>query len=119
MASFDADENFRAPVIEALRTLGHDVLTCRDAGRAGLGIGDEEVLADALALGRIVLTQNRRHFIRLDLEGHDHRGIVACTYDPDADALARRIDLALAEQAEGTRWLIRVNRPPPGGARPS
>lgn len=119
MASFYADENFRAPVVEALRRLGHDVLTCREAGRAGLGVSDEEVLADALALGRIVLTQNRRDFIRLDREGHAHQGIVACTYDPDAESLARRIDLAVAEQAEGTRWLIRVNRPPPGGAPPS
>jgi hypothetical protein len=54
LPSFYADENFRYPVVEALRRLGHDVLTCQEAGRAGSGIEDDAVLADALALGRIV-----------------------------------------------------------------
>jgi hypothetical protein len=69
LASLYTDENFRLPVVEALRRLGHDVLTCQEAGRAGSGIGDEVVLADALALGRIVLTQNRKHFVRLHNAG--------------------------------------------------
>jgi hypothetical protein len=34
MAAFYADENFRYPVVAALRLLGHDVLTCQEAGRA-------------------------------------------------------------------------------------
>ncbi len=32
MARFYADENFRYPVTEVLRRLGHDVLTAQDAG---------------------------------------------------------------------------------------
>ena len=32
MAAFYADENFRLPVVEALRRLGHDVMTCQEAG---------------------------------------------------------------------------------------
>ena len=38
MASFYADENFRYPVVEELRRLGHDVLTTQEVGRAGHGI---------------------------------------------------------------------------------
>jgi hypothetical protein len=117
VAGFYADENFRYPVVEALRRLGHDVLTCQEAGRADQGIDDAVVLADATAQARILLTQNRRHFIRLDRAGQDHRGIVACTYDPDAEALARRIDQAVAAQTPGGRWLVRVNRPNIGGTR--
>ncbi len=114
MASFYADENFREPVVDALRRLGHDVLTCRQAGRAGQRIADEEVLADALALGRVLLTQNRKHFIQLDREGRNHCGIVVCTFDRDAEALARRIAEAVLAQEVGNRWLVRVNRPHPG-----
>lgn len=41
---FYANENFPMPVVERLRELGHDVLTARDAGNAGQGIPDEDVL---------------------------------------------------------------------------
>jgi hypothetical protein len=64
-----------------------------------------------LALGRIVLTQNRKHFIQLHKRGQPHSGIVVCTYDRNAEALARRIDAADLAEIPGTRWLIRVNRP--------
>jgi uncharacterized protein with PIN domain len=111
LAQFYADENFRKPVVEALRLLGHDVLTAQEAGRAGLGIDDDTVLADALAVGRILLTQNRRDFIRRHNMGLPHQGIIVCTHDPDAEALARRIDEAIAAVAGPGRWLLRVNRP--------
>jgi hypothetical protein len=117
VANFYADENFRYPVVEALRRLGHDVLTCQEAGRADQGIDDDVVLADAFASERILLTQNRKHFIQRHMAGKDHRGIVVCTYDPDTEALARRIDQAVAAQAPGGRWLVRVTRPNIGGAR--
>ncbi len=112
MAQFYADENFRRPVVEALCQLGHDVLTAQEAGRAGLGIDDDTVLADATAAGRTLLTQNRRDFIRRHNAGMPHRGIVVCTYDPDAQALASRIDQAVATITAPGRWLLRVNRPP-------
>jgi len=69
VADFYADENFRYPVVEALRRLGHDVLTCQEAGRADQGIGDDVVLADARAQGRIVLTQNRSHGLWIVISG--------------------------------------------------
>jgi uncharacterized protein DUF5615 len=112
LAQFYTDENFRYPVVDALRRLGHDVLTAQEAGRAGRGILDETVLADAATAGRILLTHDRRDFIRLHNAGITHRGIVVCTYDPDAEALARRIDLAVAAADAAGGWLLRVNRPP-------
>ena len=117
MAAFYADENFRRPVVDALRRLGHDVVTVQEAGRAGQGVPDDEVLADALALGRIVLAQDRGDFIALDRAGLPHCGIVACTHDSDADGHALRIAEAVAGQEPGGRWLVRVvYRPNLGGS---
>jgi hypothetical protein len=111
VASFYADENFRYPVIEALRDLGHDVLSCQEAGRAGQGLGDETVLADAHARSRILLTQNRDDFKKLHRTRSPHCGIVLCTYDPDSRALAQRINEKVANQEQGERWLVSVVRP--------
>ena len=115
MAAFYADENFRYPVVEALRGRGHDVLTCREAGRANLGLDDDIVLADALKLGRIVLTQNRHDFKRLHQQGLPHVGIVNCSYDKDTEGHARRIEEAVLNETPGGRWLARVTRPNLGG----
>jgi Domain of unknown function (DUF5615) len=111
LSQFYADENFRYPVVEALRKLGHDVLTAKEAGRAGVGIDDDTVLEDAAAANRILLSQNRRDFIRRHKAGLPHQGIVVCTYDPDPERLASRIDEAVAAEGAPGRWLIRVNRP--------
>jgi hypothetical protein len=59
VASFYADENFPAQGVEALRGLGHDVLTALDAGQANQRIPDEAVLQFATQAGRAVLTLNR------------------------------------------------------------
>lgn len=75
-----------------LRTLGHQVLTTHDAGNAGKAMPDDSVLQFAAGSNRVLLTLNRRHFIRLHNAGIKHAGIVACTFDPDFIALARRID---------------------------
>ena len=47
MASFYANENFPLPTVEALRRLGHDVLTSLEAGRANQRLDDQEVLTFA------------------------------------------------------------------------
>ena len=65
MARCYTNENFPLPTVEALRHLGHDVLTTAESGRAGQAIPDADVLAFAVAEQRIVVTLNRRHFIRL------------------------------------------------------
>jgi len=119
VASFYSDENFRYPVVEQLRRLGHDVLTAQEAGRAGQGIDDDIVLDDARVMSRILLTQNRENFKKLHRKGLPHRGIVVCTYDPDAEALSRRIAEAVSREEPGGRWLVSVVRPntEPGGSK--
>lgn len=110
MARLYSNENFPLPVVEALRRLGHDVLTIQETGQAGRATPDEAVLAFARSEGRALLTFNRRHFIRLHGEQSDHAGIIVCTYDPDFSALAQRIHLELVETANLAGQLRRVNR---------
>ena len=112
MARLYADENFPLPAVEALRRLGHDVLTAAEAGQAGQGIADDAVLAFAHALGRAVLTHNRKHFRSLHNAGHGHSGLVLCTEDTDFAALGARINAALVGADDPSGRLIRVTRPP-------
>lgn len=112
MARFYANENFRRPVIEALERLGHDVLTSLQAGNANQGIPDDEVLAFARSENRILLTFNRKHFIRLHQKNPVHPGIIVCTEDSDQEALAKRIhDAVLPFNGNLENQLVRVNRP--------
>jgi Domain of unknown function (DUF5615) len=112
LASLYADENFPLPAVEALRLLGHDVLTVAEAGQAGRGIPDEVVLAYAHVLGRAVLTHNRKHFRNLHNAGHAHSGLILCTEDTDFEALGSRIDAALVSAGNLSGQLIRITRPP-------
>jgi hypothetical protein len=106
-----ADENFPYPAVEELRRLGHDVVTLGEAGRAGLGITDEEVISHAHSDGRALLTHNRKHFRNLHKAGIIHSGVVLCTEDSDFNTRAARVDLALSITGELTGQLIRVTRP--------
>ncbi|MCI0461194.1 MAG: DUF5615 family PIN-like protein [Gemmataceae bacterium] len=90
---------------------GHDVLTVAQAGRAGQGIDDPDVLAYAIFLGRAVLTFNRWDFIRLHLRVRPHAGIIVCTRDPDIQALAGRIHQAVVNYPRLDDQLLRINRP--------
>lgn len=110
MTRLYSDENFPLPVVEALRELGHDVLTCFDAGQGGQAIPDEEVLAFAVAEQRGVLTINRKDFIRLHLQQKHHHGIIVCTFNVDFLGQARQIDEALRQVEEPSNQLIRINR---------
>jgi len=111
MARCYANENFPLPVVEVLRHFGHEILTTAESGRAGQAIPDADVLAFAVAEQRVVLTLNRRHFIRLHQTIPEHAGIVVCTVDPDFAALAQRIHTALEAHPQMAGQLIRVNRP--------
>jgi hypothetical protein len=110
MARRYASGNFPLPAVEELRRLGHDLLTTMEAGHAGLAVSDAEVLAQATAQGRAVLTFNRRHFIRLHAESPRHAGIIVCIFDVDFAALARRIDAAIRAMPALEGKLLRVNR---------
>ena len=105
MAQLYADEDFPYPTVEILRLLGHDVLTAQEDGLRHTP--DPIILARAHALGRSVLTYNRRDYEREHLRGAAHSGIVGCSQDNNFPALASRIHAALAGRTAG-RWCIRV-----------
>ena len=106
---FYSNENFPLAAVNKLRVLGHDVLTTLEAGRAGQAIADDEVLEFATQEGRVLLTLNRRDFIRLHTKQH-HAGIIVCRFDLDYDALAMKIHKAIQEVDDFSNHLIRVNR---------
>jgi predicted nuclease of predicted toxin-antitoxin system len=111
MARFYADEQFPFPVVELLRSLGHDVLTVQEAGNADQRIPDDEVLAFAISQERAILTINRDDFIRLHRRNDDHCGIVVCSNNRNWEQFAARIDGAIKAEASLPRKLIRVVRP--------
>ncbi len=111
MARFYANENFPLPVVQELRRLGHELVTIQETGYANRELPDDQVLAHATADRRAVLTINRKHFIRLHKTAPDHAGIVVCTFDPDFEAQAGRIDQAARAKDSLDGELIRVNRP--------
>jgi len=112
MAKFYANENFPLPVVEELRKLGHDVLTTYEAGEAGKSVPDTDVLKFATAKERVLLTLNRKHFIRLHKAKPDHGGIVVCTFDSDLTGQAIRIHQTIDFKSKLKGELILVNRPP-------
>jgi hypothetical protein len=95
-----------------LRELGHDVLTVREAGKAGQGIPDDEVLSHAHSEGRAVVSKNRKHFVQLHRKSPTHSGIIVFTEDLDYAAVADRIRAAISSVADLAGRLIKVNRPP-------
>ena len=112
MARFYSNENLPLQVVEELRRLGHDVLTSLEAGNANAAVPDEDVLAFATVENRILLSYNRRHFMRLhERRVTSHAGIVVCTYDPDFARQAHGIHLAVSPLMDAVDKLIRVNRP--------
>ena len=111
MAWLYADENVPLPVVEELRRLGHDVLTIFEDGKANRRYPEASVLQDAIALGRVLVTLNRRHFRRLHAAEAEHAGIVLCTYDPDFEGQARRIHEALPATESMSGRLALVYRP--------
>ncbi|MEY2429040.1 MAG: hypothetical protein QOJ40_1925 [Verrucomicrobiota bacterium] len=110
MARLYSNENFPLPVVERLRTFGHDVLTIQQAGKADQALPDKEVLTFATRENRAVLTLNRLHFIRLHRQEQNHAGIIVCKFDPDFERQAERIHKAIGEQPSLAGQLLRVNR---------
>ena len=110
MARLYSNENFPMAVVQALRDMGHDVLTSAEAGNANQSIPDDKVLRYAVDQGRAVLTLNRRDFIALHRQGTRHSGIVVCTFNQDFPAQAAMIHATLAATPVLDGQLLRVNR---------
>lgn len=111
MARLYTDENFPLPAVETLRQRGHDVLTAYESGRANQAVPDRDVLDFAAEQNRVLITFNRKHFIRLHVERPDHAGIIVCTVDADFEALAQRIHVVLETNEKLDGQLVRINRP--------
>jgi predicted nuclease of predicted toxin-antitoxin system len=111
VARLFADENFPLPVVEALRRLGHDVVTVEDVGRSGQRWPDADVVEYARADARILLTLNRKDFLNLHRINPEHAGMILCTLDLDFAAQANRIDVALGGADNLKGRTVRVNRP--------
>ena len=112
MARLYSNENFPLPIVDELRKLGHDVLTIQETGKANQAMSDEDVLAFANDKQRILLTLNRRHFIKLHNKRQPHAGILACTYDPDFLGFEKRIHNAIQAEDSLSQKVVRINRPP-------
>ena len=111
MANIYTNENFRYSIVIKLRELGHDVLTALEAGNANQSIPDENVLEFAKQENRILLTFNRQDFIKLHYHFSNHKGIIICSLDPDAEGQADRIHKAILQENPLDGKLIRVNKP--------
>ena len=100
MARLLADENFPLPTIDALRSLGHVVITAHEADLANRATPDQEVLEYARSNGLALLTLNRRHFMRL-----------LCSFDPDFERQAQRVHAMIEAEGAPAGKLLRVTRP--------
>lgn len=96
--------------MEALRELGHDVLTVVEDGKGNRRYPDDLILRDAAGFGRAVVTLNRTDFRRLHPDNARHAGIVLCTYDSDFAGQALRIHERRSPQGEMTGRVIQVYR---------
>ncbi|MEO0731862.1 MAG: DUF5615 family PIN-like protein [Bacteroidota bacterium] len=72
------DEDFNHKVLAALSKVGYDVTSIKELGLDRKWYSDEEVLNTAIELGRIVLTHNKKHFIKLHRKIKYHPGIITC-----------------------------------------
>jgi hypothetical protein len=112
MGRLYADEDFPLGAVQILRNGGHDVLTVPEAGRCGRA--DPDVLADATADNRAVLTHNHRDYRRLHKRGQAHGGIISCTRDDsDLPGLAQRIHDAITAAPNLANQFVRIIRPNP------
>lgn len=111
MARLYADENFPQPAVERLRTLGHDVITVQDVGKARQKLPDIDVLTDAATDGRAVVTHNRKDFRYLHAMYPHHQGIIVCSEDLDFVGLADRIHAAVGDLPSLAGQWIRVTKP--------
>ena len=75
MLRYYFDEHIKSVIAEQLERRGVDVLTAQVAGRAGIGIPDEEQLAFAASIDRMLVTEDR-DFISLAYGALPHASVV-------------------------------------------
>jgi uncharacterized protein with PIN domain len=110
MMKLYANENFPKPVVLLLRQLGYDILTSYEADQANQQIPDDQVLLFAFKQGRLVITENRKDFIKLHKQGIPHKGIIVCTADRDFESYAARIHEFLSITPSFEDQLFRIKK---------
>ena len=109
MALLFADENFPLPIVQILRTHGHDIITTQECGLQGKD--DPFLFSFASGQKRAVLTLDRFDYVKLHKKHTRHGGIVACTRDDDFAALAQRIHDAIELELNLADRLLRIYKP--------
>ena len=103
------DEDFPLPVAEALRERGFSVVAAVELPPRGLA--DIEQLRRAARMGSVLVSHNRRDFVRLGHDFHQrgeaHAGIVLLPRDLSAERLLLRTAMLL-------EWRARLDEPRPG-----
>ena len=75
-------------------------------------VPDDAVFVYAIAEQRIIITVNRKDFVRLHRENPEHFGIIVCTENPNIEVFAQCIDKILTEnQGNCAGKLLRVYKP--------
>lgn len=110
MFEFYSNENFPQPIIEQLRDFGYDILTSYGAGQANQGIPDDRVLAFAINANRIIITLNRKDFLKLYQKNNQHLGIIICKADIDYQGQAAILHDYLQSQTDLRNRLIRIKK---------
>jgi hypothetical protein len=92
------DEDAHGRLAQALRSRGHDVETTLAASR--LEALDDDQLAFAVSLRRVLVTHNVKDFPRIHAEwlaqGRTHAGIVVLVGAADVGTMLRRMETLLA-----------------------
>ncbi len=85
--NFVADESCAAPVIQALREAGHDVVAIAEVDK---GATDEQVLAHALNEKRVLITEDRDFGELIYARGRSSAGIIWYGFTPARASLSPR-----------------------------
>jgi len=109
------DEDVIPELARVLRSVGLDVVSAHEVG--ALGVTDEEQLARAPAEGRVLLSFNYRHFLRIGRDWyaarHRHAGIIVSyrqyrrrELGELRSAIARLLDSVSREELENSVYVL-------------
>ena len=93
-----ADTNIVAPAVRALRDAGHDVLY---SAERSIDPGDEALLAEAAADGRVFLTKDHDIGALVHRDGQPHTGVLLLDDLGDASGETALIFKILDHEGEG------------------